>query len=136
MYDYDRQYETFRVPSEDPEYEYHEKSLLSDVNIGRFGFGVDVKLSEYTGYYSYYYSYANRPTNYDYYSDWQELRWKHVDESLGLVNEDAVQTYGYGYYFYYDYYTYTENQNRLYDEYAYSEQEQTLCYSYYRQRPG
>ena len=53
--------------------------------------------------------------------DWNELRWKHIDESLGLVNAAAKNTYDNIYYFYYSYYTYTANQNYWSDSWTYDE---------------
>ena len=51
--------------------------------------------------------------------DWNDLRWKHIDESLGLVNLNAQITYDSKYYFYYSYYTYTANQNYWSDALTY-----------------
>ena len=60
-------------------------------------------------------------TNYNYWQDWNEVRWKHIDESLKLVNPTAQQTWDKVYYYYYGYYTYTANQNYWYDTLNYDE---------------
>lgn len=83
----------------DPQtYTYNEKTLLKEINIGQFGFGVDIMIgsnhSDFT------------VTNYNYMQDPYELRWKHIDEHFGQVNAAALQTYDFQYYFYTDYYTY------------------------------
>lgn len=82
--------------------------------MGYFGFGVATKSDYYTLQY-------NVPTNYNYMQDWNDLRWKHIDESLGLVNAAAKNTYDNIYYFYYSYYTYTANQNYWSDSWTYDE---------------
>ena len=48
-------------------------------------------------------------TNYNYWQDWNDIRWKHIDEALKLVNPTAQQTWDKVYYYYYNYYTYTAN---------------------------
>lgn len=68
--------------------------------------------------------------------DWNDLRWKHIDESLGLVNLNAQNTYDKIYYFYYNYYTYTANQNYWSDSLTYDEQQGGQCYSYTRSSAG
>ena len=87
LYSYDKVSRKFVIP-QDADYEYSEKKLLRDINIGKFGFGVDVPQPVY-GYY-YDNMYIARPTNYNYYQDWDNLRWKHIDIVLGLVNKDAI----------------------------------------------
>ena len=94
---------TFKVPT-DFEYEYSEKDLLKNANPGFFAFGVRLPME-------YYYSENNYAFNYNYFTDYQNFRWKSIDESLGLVNKKAENFY-YNYYYkapqyyYYNYYTY------------------------------
>lgn len=76
----------------------------------------------------------NSWSSYNYYTDWADIRWKSIDEGLGLVNKQAQNTYDGSYYYYYSYYTYTANQNYWYDTFTDNTQEGTSCYSYSRQQ--
>lgn len=89
--------ETAQVTMSDS-YKYDEKNALKSVNIGKFGYGVNIKIgSDFT---------KLTPTNYDYRKDPYDVRWKHIDEFTGNVKASAVNTYNFKYYFYTDYYTY------------------------------
>lgn len=91
-------------------YTYNEKALLRQVNIGQFGFGVDIPIgSEWS---------KKTVTNYNYMEDPYELRWKHIDEFYGKVNTAAITTYDFKYTFYTDYYTYKATSLYQIDSYA------------------
>lgn len=84
------------------DYVYDERSLLQTTNIGRFGYGVDIKIgSNFT---------KLHPTNYNYMRDPYELRWKHIDEFYQQVDYSAITTYNFKYYFYTNYYTYAADK--------------------------
>jgi hypothetical protein len=113
--------ETRAVQSVD-DYKYDERQLLDQVNIGKFGYGVDVKIgSNFTDL---------KPTNYNYMRDPYELRWKHIDEFTQKLNFQAIPTYNFKYYYYTYYYTYTANEVFQIDAKSKDWQEGTDCYSY------
>lgn len=96
--------------------------MLKDTNIGRFGYGVDVKIgSNFT---------SLTPTNYDYRRDPYDLRWKHIDEFYGKVNRGAIDTTNFRYYFYTNYYTYTSDSKFQIDKKSRDFQSGEECYSY------
>ena len=101
LYTYNNATRKFTIPT-DPNYEYCEKDLLAKVNSGYFGFGTPVKLGSYL---------QTKPYSYDYYTDYQRIRFSSMDEATGKVNKDAINTYDKTYYFYYNYYTYNYNPN-------------------------
>ena len=119
-YNYKKADRSFTIPT-DRDYEYNEKSLLKGQNIGYFGFGVPVKTNNYD---------KSSPYSYSYYTDYQQARFKAIDEFYGAVNEDADQTYNGQYYYYYSYYTYEAGRNYWYDTFDYQEQTGNYCYSY------
>lgn len=53
------------------DYVYDENKLLQTMNVGSFGFGVEIPMSSTDE--------AFTPANYDYTNDRLDLRWKHVD---------------------------------------------------------
>ena len=63
---------TRKVTLTSQDYVYDEKTLLSDINVGSFGFGVEIPLSSENE--------DATPANYDYTHDHLNLRWKHVDQ--------------------------------------------------------
>jgi hypothetical protein len=50
---------------------YDENELLKTMNVGSFGFGVEIPMGSTDE--------AFTPANYDYTNDRLDLRWKHVD---------------------------------------------------------
>lgn len=53
------------------DYVYDENKLLQTMNVGSFGFGVEIPMGSTDE--------AFTPANYDYTNDRLDLRWKHVD---------------------------------------------------------
>jgi hypothetical protein len=113
--------ETAQVTLSDS-YKYDEKSALAKVNIGKFGYGRDIKIgSEFKNL---------KPTNYNYRSDPYDVRWKHIDEFTGNVNSAAVTTTDFKYYFYDEYYRYTADKKFQIDKETRDFQTGDECYSY------
>lgn len=111
-----------QVTLRNPKYQYEEKALLRQVNIGLFGYGVNIPIgSDWS---------KQTVTNYNYVRDPYELRWKHIDVSTGKVNSAAITTYDFKYTFYTDYYTYKAASLYQIDSYAEDMQQGTDCYSY------
>ena len=87
-----------------------------------FGFGVPIKMGTNEN--------KLTPTNYNYFRDPNELRWKHIDELYGQVNNNAINTYNFKFYFYNTYYMYTSQKPYQIDLFHKSWQDGSSCYSY------
>lgn len=97
--------------------------MLSQTNVGYFGFGTAIKDQQ-----------SLEPTSYDYNIDPYQLRWKTIDELYGAVITGAIQTYDFKYYYYSAYYTY--QNDKIYSSYSYSMDvnQGTSCQGYYEDK--